>query len=358
MAEDRISYAFIPSHPTDSEELGDAEFTDALCMYLGAQAPAFRPYVHQFIPCSQPAHQPNGRVCDAWGHQVGLATLPVADFTPCHDAIGGHIFDMVSQVARVDREPMHLFNPVVPADMLQRDQYGGRPGIVPDATTHLSMFPAETARGARQPTRRMDARQLLLDIKTIHAGGTYYRSARARDEQSGGVAERAHRVQADYDRHARRLDERIAARNHPRGGLGAGPGDTTDVLDHLHSFTRVRGLVCGNYAECSPDVHELLAITADGLAQRRWRLMGARSMTEARAFFIARLRRSLSVVIAREMARHRLRRIPFIGVPRAAIRARQPFRAPQEARHMPQMAQLADFMRFQAYGAAPAAVRA
>ena len=86
--------------------------------------------------------------------------------------------------------------------------------------------------------------------------------------------------------------------------------------------------------------------------------MGARSMTEARAFFIARLRRSLSVVIAREMARHRLRRIPFIGVPRAAIRARQPFRAPQEARHMPQMAQLADFMRFQAYGAAPAAVRA
>ena len=32
--------------------------------------------------------------------------------------------------------------------------------------------------------------------------------------------------------------------------------------------------------------------------------------------------------------------------------------APQEAQHMPQMAQLADFMRFQAYGAAPAAVRA
>ena len=91
----------------------------------------------------------------------------------------------------------------------------------------------------------------------------------------------------------------------------------------------------------------LLAITADGLAERRWRLMGARSMTEARAFFIARLRRSLSVVIAREMARHRLRRIPFIGVPRAAIRARQPHRVHQGAQHMPQMAQLVDFMRFQ-----------
>ena len=59
--------------------------------------------------------------------------------------------------------------------------------------------------------------------------------------------------------------------------------------------------------------------------------MGARSATEARAFFIARLRRSLPVVIAREMARHRLRRIPFIGVPglRAAIADRSPQRAQQ-----------------------------
>ena len=30
------------------------------------------------------------------------------DFTPYHDAIGGHIFDMVAQVVRVDHEPMHL----------------------------------------------------------------------------------------------------------------------------------------------------------------------------------------------------------------------------------------------------------
>ena len=58
------------------------------------------------------------------------------------------------------------------------------------------------------------------------------------------------------------------------------------------------------------------------------------------------------------MAHHRLRGIPFIGVPRAAIRARQPLGAHQDARHMPQMAQLADFMHFQAYGAAPVAVHA
>ena len=255
---------------------------------------------------------------------------------------------------RVDREPMHLFNAVVPADMLQRDQFGSKPGIIPDATMHLSMPPAATARGARQPRHRMDARQLIFDVKTIHAGGSHYRSARARDEQSGGVAERAHQVQSAYERHARQLDRRISERNRRRGGLGAGPDDTTDVFDHLRSFTGVRGLVCGNYCECSPDVHELLAITADGLAARRWRLMGARSATEARAFFIARLRRSLSVVIAREMARHRLRRIPFIGVPRAAIRDRPPQRAQQGVQHLPHMAQLADFMRYQVHAAIPA----
>ena len=89
------------------------------------------------------------------------------------------------------------------------------------------------------------------------------------------------------------------------------------IIGKVGRKRNVGSTVCGNYGECSPDVHELLAITADGLAERRWRLMGARSMTEARAFFIARLRRSLSVIVAREMARHRLRRIPFIGVPRS-----------------------------------------
>ena len=51
------------------------------------------------------------------------------------------------------------------------------------------------------------------------------------------------------------------------------------------------------------------------------------------------------------MARHRLRRIPFIGVPRAAIRDRPPQRAQQGVQHLPHMAQLADFMRYQVHAA-------
>ena len=52
-------------------------------------------------------------------------------------------------------------------------------------------------------------------------------------------------------------------------------------------------------------------------------------------------------------ARHRLRRIPFIGVPRAAIRARQPHRVHQGAQHMPQMAQLVDSCASRSMGPPP-----
>lgn len=60
----------------------------------------------------------------------------------------------------------------------------------------------------------------------------------------------------------------LGAQSPPQGGLGAGldEQETTNVFDHLRSFIRVCGPVCGTHSECSLDLHELLAITADGLA--------------------------------------------------------------------------------------------
>jgi hypothetical protein len=300
-----------------------------------------RAYVGRRIPCSHAAFQPDGRVCDPHGHQLGLASLPIADFTPCHEGCAAAIFDMVGSITRVDREPAHAFHAVVPPDMLRPGPFGNRPGIITDGAAYLSMTAAVTARGARQPRRAEDPRWMHFDVKTIHAGGPNYTSARARHDQCGAVADRAHQVQPQYERHARALDRRIAdAHGTPLG---------TAVFDHLRSLTQVRALVVGNYAEASSDVHQLVSIVAGELAQRRWRRMGARTQAEARGFFIASLRRSLCVVFAREMARHRLRRIPFIGVPREAIRARPPYRAQHEPQYLPQMAQLADFMRLQAH---------
>ena len=40
-------------------------------------------------------------------------------------------------------------------------------------------------------------RRLLLDWKTVHAGTARYRTARARDRQSGAVEERAQQVHTE-----------------------------------------------------------------------------------------------------------------------------------------------------------------
>ena len=58
------------------------------------------------------------------------------------------------------------------------------------------------------------------------------------------------------------------------------------------------------------------------MAERDWRCLGARTQSEARAFYIATLRRQLGVHVVREMARHRLHRLPWIGVPRSVVTRR------------------------------------
>jgi len=72
----------------------------------------------------------------------------------------------------------------------------------------------------------------------------------------------------------------------------------------------------------SGDVHALLRLAAEATARSRWRLIGASSAVEASNFFLQVYRRRLGLAIGREMARHRLHRVPFVGVPRAAMNAR------------------------------------
>ena len=166
-----------------------------------------------------------------------------------------------------------------------------------------------TARGAIRGAA-LPERVLLWDVKLVH-GGTrhYYLSARARDEQSGAVAARAHDVWPAYRRHAQELDRRFY------------PGGGTPIASRLLSYTPTRALVFGQYAEASPDVHSLIEVIARRQAAAQWRRYGARTETEAYGFFVAALRRRVGVFVARELARHRLRRIPFVGVARAALRA-------------------------------------
>ena len=97
------------------------------------------------------------------------------------------------------------------------------------------------------------------------------------------------------------------------------PGAAAPIAARLQQFGAVRGLVFGKFAEASPDVHHLADYLGDCIARRRWRLMGAASQSEARSFTVARVRRVLGVGAARAMARHLIRRLPFLGLSRAAM---------------------------------------
>ena len=303
-AEDRLSSQWVSAWPTHAVEIESSEFVETVTTYLGRESAALRPFGGQGIPSQPP------RVCDPYGFELGRAPLPGAPFTDCHNAVAHEFFSIMGEAGvRVDIEPRYLYASLIPDPELYAEGQQ-RPTIICDGIMSLPLQPSATRRGARAP-RAAVQRRWHFDVKCLFGGGGLYRSPRARDEQSGAVAERAHRVWSEYQTHARRLD-----REHS-------PPGTTPILDRLHSFHQTRGLVFGQYSEASPDVHACLSYAATQISRRRWREFGARSADEARGFVMQTLRRRMGVVTAREMARHRLHRLPYVGVPRAAIERRQ-----------------------------------
>ena len=104
--------------------------------------------------------------------------------------------------------------------------------------------------------------------------------------------------------------------------LGLYSTGLTPVIDRLNQHGRVRALVFGNHGEASPDVHHFIAAAARKLARSTWVRLGARSEDEAYGCHVQRFRRDVGIAVAREFARYRLLRVPFIGVPRAVVRDR------------------------------------
>ena len=139
----------------------------------------------------------------------------------------------------MELEPRSIFNTLIPtAALLAR---GGRPAIVPDASSHVALPAVVAGRGARSGAA-LPARMLLFDVKTTFGGSSWYTGTRGLQDQSGAVAARAHSVPAEYRRHAARLDRQFSP-------LDANGVQTTPISDRLASFTAPRALVFGQYCE-------------------------------------------------------------------------------------------------------------
>ena len=90
----------------------------------------------------------------------------------------------------------------------------------------------------------------LIDVKTIYGAGEIYTCPRARDQQSGAVAEREWKVNGEYMTNARAKDrESERQRLVPQGH--------TPVTDRMRQLGPVRGAAFGQYSEASVTVHAL-----------------------------------------------------------------------------------------------------
>ena len=305
----RTSSCIVTAHPTWAFDAEPAEWREMFTTYLGVQSIACRDasVMYRRIPVAGDAVE----TCDPYGLTLSRATLPIATYDAVHDEFQHVIADMCRQAhLPVTEDPRHLFHSlfVDPAPLLQAQP----PAIIPDLTVDVALPPRLTRppRGGDQDSGRvgaaLPARRLLFDIKTTFGGGGIYSCMWARVRQSGAVEERAFRVDGEYTRHARTLD------------LTYGQGGTP-FAQRLATFGGVRGLAVGQYAEVSADVESLIRECARAIARSTWRQSGARDEGAIRSIMTALLRRRVGLTAARAMARHRLRRIPLVGVPRATL---------------------------------------
>ena len=112
----------------------------------------------------------------------------------------------------------------------------------------------------------------------------------AAGEECGPVERRAANVHRECVRKARIADEKF--NNSPRNGP---PGP---ILKKLQEYGQILPLVIGPFAEIDSFLKDLASFGAEAT----WRQMGARSVKDARACYMAYLRRSVGICATRQNA--------------------------------------------------------
>ena len=73
---DALSQQWVTSWPSVEHAIAPVEFSEVMATYLGVESPLVRGRVGEHIPDGPTSH----RVCDAYGIQLALATLPGRSF--------------------------------------------------------------------------------------------------------------------------------------------------------------------------------------------------------------------------------------------------------------------------------------
>ena len=294
---DRFSTQWVAAWPSRSWALEGREFREGVTKYLALPSPACAPYVGRALK-----NYPHP--VDAYGHNITSAPMDRL-WDVQHDSLAYRLLNDLQQLGeRVDWAPKRIFAHLI------APQHGGRRGgaknIVPDLRMWLPIDGPE--------------REVLYDLKTVHVGASVYMNAHLRGRgRCLSAKARADRVPLEYRKHADEID--VHNRNadfHPPGVPrwdGTPPGPVRRLLD---SFPPVRGLCVGAFSEASPAVDQLLQAVAERASITTWRELGARTPKEAKAHYVASLRRNLGVSAMRENARLVLYRVEALRAPLGA----------------------------------------
>ncbi len=291
---DKFSTVWVTAWPTHDAYLSNPEFGEVAATYFALPSPACRPLAGQLIGRTR-------TTLDRHGLRLTTATLPGDGWRTQHDVLKWRIAEDAKEMGiRCRTEVYGLFAACIPqAGRLRAAHLPARKrqGLVPDFMLTLALDGPE--------------RELLFELKTLHAGPSTYGGCHHRCE---AVARRARRLPAEYAAKAREIDGRFC---------GTAPGAVGPVEVKLRTYDPVRGLVFGAWGEGSPDVERLLSAFCRVGAARHWQSMQVTSPGAAQGILAWLLRRRWGMTALREAARLKLERLEFVGRGAAAAADRR-----------------------------------
>jgi len=300
---DKFSTVWVSAWPTRDTYLSNPEFGEVAASYFALPSPACQAHVGQVIGRSR-------EILDRHGLRLTTATLPGDGWRTQHDVLKWRLtVDAAEMGVRCRTEVYGLFAACIPQQgraLASQMPSRKRQGLVPDFMFTVAIDGPE--------------RELLFELKTLHAGPSTYGGSTHRGE---AVARRARVLPAEYARKARGVDQCFCGT--PIGNIGP-------VEAKLRTYDPVRGLVFGAFGEASPDVERLLSVFCRTGAMQHWRHMRVAGPSEAQGILAWMLRRRWGMTALREAARLKLERLQFVGRGAAAAADRRvAFAAPSAA---------------------------
>jgi hypothetical protein len=308
---DRSSDVFVTSCPSGVNRAGPVAFREIACRYMGAKSPCASALEGQTIWSAGGVER---GICDAYGTVLTSQALAGDGWRTAHDRIK-HAIAAVLVALQIPHtcEVFGLFSSCIPAgprfDALLGLQQNTKKGLVPD----LRIDDLNEVLGSGGGPV-VAGTQRLAELKRINLGPARYPEAVVCGGHAVGVKRRAARIQPEYEKKARELDEKYGTT--PAGQPGP-------CLLRMRSYGNMLALVVGHFGEWSPDLNRLIHAMAVVAVPRVGGLYSARGAKQAKAALAWKARRDIAWAGLNANAALLLDRAEWVGPNHAVAGVRQ-----------------------------------